>query len=179
MTDLYYLLVLIGTAVGGIFSAFYINARTKMSSLDNDPIVPIVVAPKQPPQPSKTVVQPIPLLEKFCTAIRDYEGKPGDRNYRNQNPGNCRYSSVGYLPIYGTVGRDAQNFAIFKDYATGFLYLKNLITYKIHQNPDWTIQQLVSNYAPSSDGNNPKKYAASVSKAVSLSPADKASQLLG
>ena len=49
------------------------------------------------------------LLGKFALAIRDYEGVPGDRNYRNNNPGNCRYSSVGYLAKYEPVEKDADS----------------------------------------------------------------------
>lgn len=98
-------------------------------------------------------------LTKFCIGIRDYEGGPHDRNYRNNNPGNCRYSPVGYLPMYGHVRKDKDGFAIFKDYATGFLYLQNLVKHKIQQNPHATIQQFMAVYAPTSDGNDPVAYA--------------------
>jgi hypothetical protein len=104
------------------------------------------------------------MLDTFCTAIRDYEGAPGDLNYKNNNPGNCRYSPVGYARIYGLVRRDSNNFAIFKDYATGWLYLQNLIKSKIEAHPSWTILDFFKNYSPTSDGNDPEKYAEFVAK---------------
>lgn len=150
-------------------------------STDNNPIITI---PVMPPEPVKTPVQPpvAPtkgiILKKFCTAISAYEGGPGDRNHRNCNPGNTRYSSVGYLAIYQPVKRDKDNFAIFKDWDMGFLYLENLIKEKISEHSDWTIQELMSNYAPKADGNNPVAYAKNVSAAVSLSPSSPAKLLL-
>lgn len=110
-------------------------------------------------------------LHKFCLAIKTHEGWfPGSRSQRNNNPGNARYSSVGYLPIYGKVGRDKDNFAIFKDYATGWLYLNNLVKEKIKKNPSWNFYQFFSNYAPDSDGNNSKNYAEIVANKVGVSP---------
>lgn len=110
-------------------------------------------------------------LHKFCTAIKIHEGwYEGSRSWRNNNPGNARYSSVGYLPIYGKVGRDKNNFAIFSDYITGWLYLSNLVKDKIKKNPTWNFYQFFSNYAPDSDGNNSKQYAEVVAKKVGVSP---------
>ncbi len=115
------------------------------------------------------------MLDTFCAAIRDYEGGPSDRNFRNNNPGNCRYSPVGYSSIYGSVGKDKDGFAIFKDYATGWLYLENLVKEKIKQHPDFTIEQFFSGvpgkwsgYAPSADGNNPTLYALFVEKRLGV-----------
>lgn len=139
----------------------------------NVPIDMPELPPKPPPEPAPAPVpEPIvvptgPTLPDFALAIRDYEGSPGDRNYRNNNPGNCRYSSVGYLPMYEPVGRDHDNFAVFKDYATGWLYLQNMIKAKIHQHPDQTILKFMEGYAPYSDGNNPKKYATFIAKRLS------------
>lgn len=145
--------------------------------------LPPPATPILPPEPPKTPAeQPVALepastppspktslLEHFCISIRDYEGSPGDRNYRNNNPGNCRYSSIGYDRSYGHVGRDPQNFAIFQDYETGFRYLKNLVTSKILANPDHTITQFFEAYAPASDGNNPSLYALHVAKQIGVS----------
>ena len=108
-------------------------------------------------------------LNLLCLAIRDFEGAPGDRNYRNNNPGNCRYSSVGYLPIYGEVKRDAQNFAIFKDYETGWLYLKNLIIHKSSGHPEWNLISLFKEYAPPIE-NDSIGYATYVAKRMSVNP---------
>ena len=128
------------------------------------------IPPEQPASPAtapKTSVSTIPSLpptitelQSFCTAIRDYEGAPGDRNYRNNNPGNCRCSPVGYLPIYEPVGCDPDDFAIFPSYAIGFHYLEALVIEKVNKNPNYTILTFMENYAPSSDDNSPARYAA-------------------
>lgn len=117
--------------------------------------------PTQPAVPAHP-----PLLATFCSAIRDYEGKPGDRNYRNNSPGNVRFSPYGYLPIYGEVKKDPDGFAIFKDYATGWLYLENFVKYKAHEFPNFTVLQFIAGvppkwygYSPASDGNIPQEYA--------------------
>jgi hypothetical protein len=121
------------------------------------PIVPPALPTPAPPKQSK--------LEAFCLAIRTHEGwSPGSRSMRNNNPGNCRYSSVGYLDIYKPVTKDAQGFAVFKDYATGWLYLQNLIREKIKAHPQWTLLQFFNNYAPAEDHNDPNAYAAAVGK---------------
>jgi hypothetical protein len=156
----------------------------------------VTEAPKQPPAPSISpveapIVPPAPpapsptvppahesKLETFCLAIRTHEGWfPGSRSQKNNNPGNCRYSNVGYLDIYKPVLRDPQNFAVFKDYATGWLYLQNLIREKIKAHPDWTLFEFfagrlqqngtrVGGYAPAEDNNDPTAYAAAVGKQV-------------
>lgn len=154
--------------------------RFKTMPQYTDPVVSVPPAPvSSPTQPSMT------MLEKFCTAIRDNEGAPGDLNYRNHNPGNCRYSPVGYDPMYGVVKKDAKGFAIFKDDATGWLYLINFVKGKIKQHPTYTVLQFFAGvpptwygYAPVQDGNDPVKYAAFVSKQTGLSPTTPISQIL-
>jgi hypothetical protein len=73
-----------------------------------------VEAPVAPPAPPTPAPPKQSLLEAFCLAIRTHEGWfAGSRSQKNNNPGNCRYSSVGYASIYGKVGKDAQGFAVF------------------------------------------------------------------
>lgn len=117
----------------------------------------LVSVPIPSPEPVKS------LLNTFCLAIKDYEGKPGDRNYINNNPGNCRYSPIGYDPKYGVVTKDSKGFAVFSTWDLGFLYLENLVKSKIVSNPTWTILDYFAKFhAPESDGNNPKLYASFV-----------------
>jgi hypothetical protein len=131
--------------------------------------------PPQPtPAPKPLPIPPKPHLDRlsdFCLAIRDYEGKPGELNYRNNNPGNCRCSRVGYLPIYGAV-KCVNNFAVFPTYELGWLYLKNHVRSKSAAHPSWTIHQYFADpkdgHAPSSDGNDPRKYAEYVAKRLGV-----------
>lgn len=126
----------------------------------------LVVAP-EPVQAQPEASHP-PLLDAFCAAIRDYEGTPGDRNYRNNNPGNARFFSGGYASQYGIVLKDRDGFAIFSDYATGWLYLKNLVRSKIEKHPQWGIREFFYDYAPVSDGNDSEAYAAYVAKRLGV-----------
>jgi hypothetical protein len=144
------------------------------------PVVP--VAPPEPPKPKRN------LLREFCLCIREYEGwyAPGDhpqhpqgsKSWRNNNPGNCRYSSKGYLPMYGMVKKDKDNFAIFGDYATGWMYLQNLVKSKIKDNPEHTLIQFFQVYAPAEDHNNPVAYATYVAKKLRVPVETRIKQLL-
>lgn len=115
-------------------------------------------------------------LVKFCTAIRDFEGKPGDLNYKNNNPGNARCSPVGYLPKYGFV-KCVNNFAVFSTYALGWEYLNNLVHFKAVSHPTWTILDFFNNYAPTSDNNPTKRYASFVAKRMGVSVNTKLNKL--
>ena len=101
-------------------------------------------------------------LDTFCEAIRDFEGSPGDLNYENNNPGNCRCSPVGYLAKYGNVlcvNTASGEFAKFPTYELGWEYLENLVHYRALSNPTWTFIDFFNEYAPSNDNNNPHEYA--------------------
>lgn len=102
--------------------------------------------------------KPMTNLDKFCTAIRDFEGVPGDLNYKNNNPGNCRCSPMGYLAKYGDV-KCINNFAVFPTYELGWEYLENLVYYRIEAHPTWTFLDFFNVYAPTGDNNNPNNYA--------------------
>lgn len=123
-----------------------------------------------PPAPSPVpVLKPNNknMLESFCTAIRDYEGKPGDANYRNNNPGNVRYNPDGYLHIYGNVRRSPAGFAIFPSYQQGWVYLENMLRGMIHKRPNLTIYEFMQRYAPSSE-NDPLTYALFIGKRLGV-----------
>lgn len=114
------------------------------------------------------------FLHDFAKAIEQYEGfYKGSRSYRNNNSGNCRFSPIGYLPIYGEVKRDADNYAIFPTYELGFLYLKNLCKHKIEKNPTWNFVDFFHWFAPTEDNNKPLIYAGWVGKKVGRDPLTK------
>lgn len=110
-----------------------------------DAINPVVES-----KPVEPVIPKRNLLKEFCIAISEYEGKPGDLNHKNKNPGNIRN-------VDGT-------FKKFKTWEEGMLALEDYVTractgrhasYK----PDFTITQFFEVYAPKSDNNNPHTYA--------------------
>lgn len=138
--------------------------------------------------------QPIPVpdvplpardyLTEVCLSIKAFEGwHVGSRSYRNHNPGNCRFSAVGYLAKYGVVKEDREGvsktqrgFAIFSNDNIGWVYLTNLIAEKARKHPTWSIVTLINDpkegYAPASDGNNPVNYASFIGKKLGVNPYD-------
>lgn len=115
-----------------------------------------------------------PKLEKFCEAIKLHEGFwKGTRSERNNNPGNTKYSPVGYLPQYGIVRVDEQGFAVFSSYKIGMEYLQNLVLKKSKSHPNWDFFDFFKNYAPASDNNDPKRYAEVVAFACGVPPTSK------
>lgn len=105
------------------------------------------------------------VIDDISNAITQYEGKPGDINYRNNNPGNLR-SGVGQI---GTNG----GFAVFPDWTTGYAALQNQVTLNVSRG--LTLSEFFGGkpsvypgYAPSADSNNPLQYAAFVSSQTGI-----------
>ena len=120
-----------------------------------------------------------PKITKLAECIRDFEGKPGDLNYRNNNAGNCRYNNSGYRSIYGNVRKDKRGFAIFPTWDQGWLYLQNMIfSWARSSKADYTILELINEYAPTSDGNDPEAYANNIIKRMGISAHTKLKDLL-
>lgn len=128
-------------------------------------------------EPTPVIVQPEAVLTQpeasksdrlslFCQYLTDFEGKPGDLNYRNKNPGNIR-------------GRDGK-FLVFKTWDIGMEYLKDYVlkaitgkhlAYKKYY-PSMNFYQFFRVYAPTSDNNQPSHYAEVVCKRMQVSPND-------
>lgn len=120
-----------------------------------------VVAPVKPAEVYAEVKEALKVskLDELCLAIRDYEGKPGDLNYRNNNPGNVRGRNGKFLKF--TTMEEGMNY--LKDYvrraATGEhrAYKKGC-----------TLLQFFKVYAPSNDNNNPDAYAKHIAKRLGV-----------
>jgi hypothetical protein len=161
-----------------IISTILSYARLWLSNLLTMPTDPSTSPKTTPtaPVPPATVPSTVPesvtpvaadMLSTFCTAIRDYEGVPGDLNYQNNNPGNVRCSPVGYAAEYGNVlcvDTPSGQFAKFPTYDLGWLYLKNLVRERADQHPTWTIVDFFNVYSPTGDNNHPNDYAAFVAR---------------
>ena len=117
---------------------------------------PISLNPNEVYNEVKETMKPS-LLENFCLAIRDFEGKPGDLNYRNNNPGNIKALDGKFLK-FPTM---ADGMKALKDYVVRAATGKHK-AYK----PDYTILQFFHIYAPSSDNNFPAVYADFVAKRI-------------
>lgn len=116
-----------------------------------------------------------PKIEDWAVAIKEFEGwfPPGEkyphgsRSYRNNNPGNLRYSPYEIDNV--------DNFSIFPDYETGMKALKHQLRIAVegkskYYNPELTLNAFFSIYAPSNDGNHPLRYASYVAEKLGVTP---------
>lgn len=127
---------------------------------------------------NKPMDKPKNDLDLLCEAIKEYEGwfppspkhPRGSRSWRNNNPGNCKFSKVGYLKKYGDVKSDG-TFAIFPTYELGWMYLQNLIKQHANESPNLSIANYIKKiYAPASDNNDPASYASYIGKKMGVNP---------
>ena len=123
-----------------------------------EPTAPPVLVAESTPVKSKRK-----RLQLWAEAVQKHEGWfAGSRSQRNNNPGNLRYTP--YTKSLGAVGQDEGRFCEFPDYGTGWSALVQFLTDAANNllipykgNP--TLLEFFSVYAPSSDNNNPRRYA--------------------
>lgn len=115
---------------------------------------------------------PPSTLQAWANAIFHHEGgQPGDRNVRNNNPGNLKFAGQA-----GATGADPQGFAIFASMEAGWTALYRQLAKYINDFPGYSILQVMTHYL---GGNplNPQKtnqgdpfaYASAVASAVGAS----------
>lgn len=115
--------------------------------------------------------KPNDRILRFAEAIKRHEGWfVGSRSYRNNNPGN--YKFVGQ---HKALGADPQGFAIFRTYDDGWNYLITMLTNAATgksrvYTPTMSLYDFFRVYAPSSDNNDPDRYAEVVAKHIGVSP---------
>ena len=96
---------------------------------------------------------------------------PGSRSWRNNNPGNLRWSK------FQKGQRDG--FAYFESFAAGWLALWFDLFCKCQGKTstgltgESNLFQLFDKWAPASDGNDPTKYALTVAVRLGVSPFEK------
>ena len=123
-------------------------------------------------KPIELPVKPIEIpktpkcsIEDLAIAIKKHEGFfSGSRSFRNHNPGNLRFANQ-----FHAIGKDVDNFAIFKTYEDGWEALMHQLTIackggsKIY-NPEMTLLEFFQKY----DESNPKVYAFAVATALKI-----------
>jgi hypothetical protein len=104
-------------------------------------------------------------VDLLAAAIQKQEGwYPGSPSYRNNNPGNLIY--VGQS---GAIGADANGFAVFPDYSTGYQALVNQLN--LDASRGMTVDQLASSWAPAGiPGNDPTLYSSVMAGALGVDP---------
>jgi len=108
-------------------------------------------------------------LEALADSIRVYEGwRPNSRAWRNNNPGNLRSSPFEL--------DKRENFSRFDTFLSGWLALywdlfqKAQGNTRTQLNGDSSLYELFAVWAPSSDGNAPRRYAEWVGARLDVSP---------
>lgn len=117
-------------------------------------------------------------LENFMQAIFHFEGgRPGDRNVRNNNPGNLK-SGPG---MTGTAG----GYATFADQNSGWTALKDLIEKRSSDHPDWNFYDFFNYYLrgsttapPVDQQGNSNAYAEYVANYIGAEPTQTVSSAL-
>lgn len=101
----------------------------------------------------------IRVIDAIALAIFKFEGdKPGDRAYRNCNPGNLRATGNGE-------SHDAQGYRTFPLFVAGYRALMldlecKISGHNVHElGPESTLLDLFRVYAPSDDHNAPANYS--------------------
>lgn len=98
--------------------------------------------------------------------------RSGDRNWRNNNPGNIEYGP--FARSHGAIGTDGR-FAVFPDHKTGREAKKSLLFEGVNYK-DKSISGAISRYAPPSE-NNTGAYINAVASALGISPNTRLSDL--
>lgn len=118
-----------------------------------------------------------PKLYLLALAIRKHEGwTPGSRSWRQNNPGNLRWSA------YQKDTKD--DFAVFNDENEGMvgllfdLYCKCSGRTRTGLGPDSTLEKLIYVWAPPADNNNSAAYVKAVSDRIGVRPDTKLSYFL-
>jgi peptidoglycan hydrolase-like protein with peptidoglycan-binding domain len=92
--------------------------------------------------------------------------RTGDRNWRNNNPGNLEFAG-GFSKSRGAVGHDGR-FAVFPTMEIGMKAKEDLVFGKNYIN--LSIQGAIAKYAPESDGNKVGMYVNQIVQATKASP---------
>ena len=120
-------------------------------------------------------------IHEWALATQTFEGWfPGSRSYKNNNPGNIRYTGI-FASM--AIGKDDKNFCVFSSYEKGLDALKTLLTRAAKglssvYRPDDTLLQFYQKYAPASDNNHPETYARAIAKRIGVTIETKIKNLI-
>jgi hypothetical protein len=132
------------------------------------------------------------LLDKWAEIITNIEGgKPGDRNVRNNNPGNLKYAGQP-----GAIAQDTQGipagqpgFAVFATWEDGWNALLAQLNKFVRDFPSFSILQITAHYLGQNAADasnikvtsqgNPFTYAAKVAAALGVGTSATLNQTFG
>ena len=122
------------------------------------------------------------VIEVMAKAIQAFEGgKPGDRNMRNNNPGNIRWEPPlpQWLIDRGAIGKDSGNHVIFATFDQGYAELKRQLRLAFTGQsdnfyPSMSLYEYFAKYAEA----NQKPYAERVASALGVDPSTTLEELI-
>jgi D-Tyr-tRNAtyr deacylase len=155
------------------------KTRDSLQSLINKGIVPVTTAMQKLAGATETVVGLAPgttpatgaqiggstspgVVSGKSVTIGGQTRSGGDRNWRNNNPGNIEYGP--FAQKYGAIGSDGR-FAIFPTEEQGRMAQDALLKSKNYAN--LSLSDAIKRYAPSNE-NDPKSYANQIMKATGI-----------
>lgn len=120
------------------------------------------------------------MLENLARAIATLEGfyKPGSVPQRLNNPGDLIFVGQKNATAHAIVGKDGKT-RVYCQFATveeGWEALRRQI--RLDARRGLTLIQFIHKYAPASDANDPKSYAAFVARRLSVSLDTPLSQII-
>lgn len=115
-------------------------------------------------------------IDLWCEAIKKIENAKPVLN----NPGNIKCSSIMHKDA---ISQDYRGICMFPTYDKGYLALRNMLVRACSggssvYRPDMTLLDFYHVYAPSSDGNEPKRYATSVAQYLGVTITTRIKELL-
>ena len=148
------------------------NALVALSaSLKKPNIIDVIPLETKPPMKKS-------LLLTFCDGIVEYENMK-EYHASNLNPGAFRFSS--YISSLGAIG-ERDGYAVFKTYDDGYNALKQFVLdasqNKLKAYKNCSISTFFNSYAPTSDNNNPNKYALFMAKKCGVMISSKLSDII-
>ena len=105
---------------------------------------------------------------------KKYVKEGGTRTWRNNNPGNLKYSKWKNAKRDGAIGRDKDGFGIFPDIKTGTEAQYKLL--KKWQKKNLTLEQVIYKYAPPKE-NKTKDYLSYLMRKLDIDRADSIQEL--
>lgn len=115
------------------------------------------------------------FIEVLTTGNKKYRRQSGTVSWRCNNPGNLKYGK--FTSALCAVGKDHIGHAVFPTYDFGkiaqymLLFSQQSVYYKM------TLTDAICRYAPTSDGNDPIKYASFLAHSIGITTETKLSSL--
>lgn len=128
-----------------------------------------IVEPRRPNVPTPVAPVPGPVIEPTLPAIPPSVDRTKPRSVRNNNPGNIRLGDNWQ----GSVAGSDREFVTFSAPIWGARAMLIILRTYYNRHGLKTINEIISRWAPASDGNHVANYANFVARRAGVRPSDK------